>query len=356
MAKKGLRLVRSDFDIVQEMIETGELFEGFTYAEAINRLFKWYMGEENLSFDEAVSATEDWLDENGVYYSHEAVVDKAKWCLNKKGELKDKLIKLDVVEIYENEIQMIKQLPNLDLKRGYFTMMMYCKLRKLRGQEPWNKLFDSFNSFVEYGGGKYGIKTEIENLSWLQQNGYIDVPLDDLGCYYYTGVEGSGKVVYKIDGTKLGKSDFQKECEKLLKESIKKIMVIDLKQESGYVLKDDKSDVIDYLKEQDIKTSNGNITKIMKHEKYAVGGDYTLVEVQFEDELWMRGAEIIQRSLEPYSRVALKQIPPHVIRGMLITDSVNVAMQEQEENIIPEIKWIVYKKDDKQSLVSKLKH
>ena len=71
MAKKGLRLVRSDFDIVQEMIETGELFEGFTYAEAINRLFKWYMGEENLSFDEAVSATEDWLDENGVYYSHE---------------------------------------------------------------------------------------------------------------------------------------------------------------------------------------------------------------------------------------------------------------------------------------------
>ena len=313
------------------------------------------MGEENLSFDEAVSATEDWLDENGVYYSHEAVVDKAKWCLNKKGELKEKLIRLDVVEIYENEIQMINSLPNTILKRAYFTMMVSCKLRKQREQEPWNKLYNPFNEFFYYSGAKFNAKTEeIESLNWLQQNGYIDVPLDDLDCYYYTGVEGSGKVVYKIDGTKLDRDNFKKIYADLFVEKTYKIMVIDLRQESGYVLKDNKTDVIDYLKEQGIKTSNGNITKIIKHEKYAVGGDYTLVEVQFEDELWMRGAEILQRSLEPCSRIALKAIPPHIIRGMLITDSVNVAMQEQEGKE-PEIKWLVYKKDDKQSLVSKFR-
>lgn len=349
MAKRGLRLVRSDWDITKEMIETGELFEGFTYTEAINRLFKWFMGEENLSFDEAVSATEDWLDENGVYYSHEAVVDKAKWCLNKKGELKDKLIKLDVVEIYENEIQMIKQLPNLDLKRGYFTMMIYCKLRKLRGQEPWNKLFDSFNSFVEYGGGNYTLKTEIENLSWLQQNGYIDVPLDDLGCYYYTGVEGSGKVVYEIDGTKLGKDDFSKIYMDLFSEKTYKIMVIDLEKESGYILMDTIKDVIDYLKEQGIKTSKGNINKILNHDRYAIQQRYTLVRTLREDEEWLRGAELLQRSLEPCAKVALKQVSPYIIHAMFQQAQ---CIQDDHEKI----RWFVYKKDDKQSLVSKLRH
>ena len=349
MAKKGLRLVRSDFDIVQEMIETGELFEGFTYAEAINRLFKWYMGEENLSFDEAVSATEDWLDENGVYYSHEAVVDKAKWCLNKKGELKDKLIKLDVVEIYENEIQMIKQLPNTHIKRAYFTMMVSCKLRKQREQEPWNKLYNPFEEFVAYCGGKFSAKTEkIEGLNWLQQNGYIDVPLDDLDGYYYTGVEGSGKVVYEIDGTKLDRDNFGKIYADLFFEKTYKIMVIDLDQERGYVLKDSITDVIEYLKEQGVKTSNGNINKILNHDKYAIQQRYTLVRVLYENEDWLRGAEILQRSLEPCAKVALKQVSPYVIHAMFQQAQF---IQDDYENI----RWFVYKKDDKQSLVSKLR-
>lgn len=362
MAKRGLRLVRSDFDITKEMIETGELFEGFTYVEAINRLFKWFMGEENLSFDEAIEATEGWLDENGVYYSHDSVVNKCKWCLDKKGELKDKLIKLDVVKIYENEVQMIKSLPNTTLQRAYFTMMVSCKLRKQRELEPWNKLYNSFNEFLSYCNGQISVKTEIESLNWLQQNGYIDVPLDDLSCYYYTGIEGSGKVVYELDGTKLAKSDFQKEYENIISKQKQpsKTMVIDLMQDSGYIIKDSREQVGDYLKEQGINTSAGNMRKIVKHEKYMVG-DYTLVEISTnikdeELELWLRGAEILQRSLQPYSRKAFKTIPSHIMRAIFDGCSVEVAKKEMKNEKEPSIKWCVNKKDDKQSLASKLRH
>lgn len=351
---KGLRLVRSDYDITKEMIENGELFEGFTYVEAINRLFKWFMGEEGLSFEDAVDATEDWLDENGVYYSHGTVVDKCKWCLDKNGELKSRLIKLDVVKIYENEVQMIKSLPNTTLQRAYFTMMVSCKLRQQRGLEPWNKMYNSFNEYLSYCNGQISVKTEIESLNWLQQNGYIDVPLDDLNCYYYTGVEGSGKVIYEIDGTKLGREDFQKEYAKLFVERIHKVMVVDLMQESGYELKDGRNPVVTHLKQQGINTSNGNVSKIVRHEKYIVG-DYTLVEVQFEDELWMRGAEILQRSLQPYSRKAFKTIPQHMMREIFIDSSINMALKERKEGQEPTIKWCVSKKDDKQSLASKLR-
>ena len=345
---KGLRLVRSDYDITKEMIENGELFEGFTYVEAINRLFKWFMGEEGLDFEDAVEATEDWLDENGVYYSHELVVDKCKWCLDKDGELKSRLIKLDVVEIYESEIQMIKSLPNANLKHAYFTMMVSCKLRQQRGLEPWNKLYNGYNEYLSYSGGQISVKEEIKSLNWLQQNGYIDVPLDDLDCYYYTGVEGSGKVVYKIDGTKLGRNDFKDIYATLFGEKNNRIMLIDLMQESGYVPFDTITDVIEHLKEQGIKTSNTNVNKILHHTKYALGKDkrYTVVEILHEDEEWIRGAELLQRSLEPCAKVAFKTIPSHIMRAVF-----DKADEVKHDNI----KWLVYKKDDKQSLASKLR-
>ena len=346
---KGLRLVRSDYDITKEMIETGELFEGFTYVEAINRLFKWFMGEEGLDFEEAVESTEDWLDENGVYYSHELVVDKCKWCLDKNGELKSKLVKLDVVEIYESEIQMIKSLPNANLKHAYFTMMVSCKLRQQRGLEPWNKLYNGYNEYLSYSGGQISVKEEIKSLNWLQQNGYIDVPLDDLSCYYYTGVEGSGKVVYEIDGTKLGRDDFKEIYSILFSEKETKYMVIDLMQESGYIIKNSKNATVKYLKEQGVNASDRNITRIIEHEKY-MAGDFTVVEIQMENDLWIRGAEILQRSLQPCAKVAFKAIPSHIMRDIFIDSSINMALHEEE----PTIKWCVYKKDDKQSRVSKL--
>jgi hypothetical protein len=343
------------------MLETGEIFEDFTYVEAINRIFKWYMGEEGLSFEDAVEATEDWLKENGVEFTHEAVIDKCKWHLDKKGQLKQKLMQVDKVEIYENEIEMINSLPNADLKRAYFTMMIYCKLRKQRELEPYNKLINGYNEFLSYCDGQISVKREVESINWLFQNGYIDVPLDDLNGYYYTGVEPSGKVVYEIDGTKLGKSDLKEVYIKLFGRPIKekkvkevyKIMVIDLLQEKGYVIKDSPKDVIKFLKEQDIK-ENGNLNKILKHKKYAIQ-NYTFVTVLSENEDWLRGAEILQRSLQPCSRKVLTAIRSDIIKHIFICDSMNIELQEKRHGKAPNIKWCVSKKDDKQSLASKLR-
>jgi transcription antitermination factor NusG len=352
---RGLRLVRSDFDIVEEMIKTGEIFEDFTYVEAINRIFKWYMGEENLSFEHAIKATEDWLKENGVEFTHEAVIDKCKWHLDKKGQLKQKLIQVDKVEIYENEIEMINSLPNADLKRAYFTMMIYCKLRKQRELEPYNKLINGYNEFLSYCDGQISVKREVESINWLFQNGYIDVPLDDLNGYYYTGVEPSGKVVYEIDGTKLGRNDLKQAYLELFGEKSKRVMIIDLKKESGYdAIKDTRKDVVNYLKEQGAKTDSSNTRKIIVHEKY-MAGDYTLVEVQMENELWIRGAEILQRSLQPCSRKVFKTIPQHIMREIFTCDSMNIELQEKRHGKAPNIKWCVSKRDDKQSLASKLR-
>ena len=352
---RGLRLVRSDYDIVKEMIETGEIFEDFTYVEAINRIFKWYMGEENLSFEDAIKATEDWLEENGVKFTHEAVIDKCKWHLDKKGQLKQKLIQIDKVEIYENEIEMINSLPNADVKRAYFTMMIYCKLRKQRELEPYNKLINGYNEFLSYCDGQISTKREVESINWLFQNGYIDVPLDDLDAYYYTGVEPSGKVAYEIDGTKLGKKDLKEVYIKLFGRPIKekkvkkvhKIMVIDLLQENGHIVLDSPKDVIKFLEEQGIK-ENGNLNKILKRMKYALQ-NYTFVTVLSEDKDWLCGAEVIQRSLQTYSKKALKAIPNHVMRAMF------ERAEDFKDMDINRIKWCVLKNDKTKSLSSKFR-
>jgi hypothetical protein len=128
-----------------------------------------------------------------------------------------------------------------------------------------------------------------------------------------------------------------------------------LKKESGYdAIKDTRKDVVNYLKEQGAKTDSSNTRKIIVHEKY-MAGDYTLVEVQMENEHWIRGAEILQRSLQPCSRKVFKTIPQHIMRKIFTCDSINIELQEKRHGKAPNIKWCVSKRDDKQSLASKLR-
>lgn len=349
MAKK-MQVQQNDWQIIKTMVETDVIPNGLNAKQVVIRLFRWYTFEEQIVFDEAVKKIEQFLERHELYFSEGYVAEicnsasKQKWF--------KPLRKLETIKLYESDVQVIKRLPKQDLRKTYFAMMVQCKARKVQGSGTWDVLNDSIYQYASYCNTSCSRSAANEILYYLQQKGLIDVPLFELNKMYYTAPEESGKVAYEIDASALDSESLKQQFDAIFGggKVLDAIMVIDLTQPQGYVIKHGRTEVIDYLvKELGVpksKANDQNLVKILKYNKYAID-DFTFVKVLNEDEEWLLKAEKIQRSKQPYSRKICKQIPQTVMEGIM-----QYAKEFRNDG---KIVWCV-KKEKPQTIISKLKN
>lgn len=310
MAREKLTLLSDDFTITKEMVETNQPNEDFSDLQIINRLFRYYTFEENLTLEKSVEKIEQFLKDNKKEVSNGYVKELCENYTKNEKAFKP-LRNLESIQLYESDVALIKSLPNQNTRKVYFVMMMENKIRRtLEVKEPDTMYYD-FYQYTGYLDGTSLTRTEShEVLKYLQKYNLIDVPLFELNKMYYVYQPESGKAKYTVDSTKLDRKNLLQQFYDIFGKGlvIEDIMVIDLMQPVGHVIKHGKSEVQEYLKENGSKKDYSAITKVINHEKYLLG-DFTAVVIKKDDKKYLLEVELLQRSMQPYTKKLFTTIP-----------------------------------------------
>lgn len=296
-------LICNDYDLVKGMINSGEIECFYSFHQNVDRLYRYFVTVDGLSYEDAFDKVCEWLSSAGEPYSMDVVQNICNNATTKDGVHELKRIN-EPIRIYESDVELLDTLPNEQLKRIYFTMMVYNKIRKANGKDD-NKLFHSVGEYYNYNSSR-SLKNDEQRqaVRYLFQNGYIDCPLDELYGLYYTGTEETGQVVYEI--TKgFDSKNFQKHYDIVVG---KPIMVIDLTVDKGHVIYNSVGDYVD-----EVPVDRSNLDRVLKHDKFRLD-TYTYIEVPkkyVNDKQWLDKAECIQRSLEPHYR-KIKKLKPFI--------------------------------------------
>lgn len=256
-------MVINEVKVIEGIIDGDAIPSYYTTGCVVDRLFRYYKFEMNLSQDETLRKVVEVLERNKVIVSMSVL----KQFLNSKEKITPlRKHEGEGIVLYKKEVDKILALKNIREQRIMFGMLIMQKVKNLNRKTSSNIFYDRWDEIFLYTGiSGENLKNSI--LHSLHQQGYITVPLFEEGIIINVLAynELDEEIVYVIDDADL--TDYTKYFDRMIEDN--KEYILEICVESGdCIVHDGGVRKVGATK----GISPSNICKVLKLDKLTLNG------------------------------------------------------------------------------------
>ena len=192
---KANSLILNEVKYVKEMLETKQIPSFWSTFNAVNRLTRYYLEQQEYDKYEIVGLVVQFLTEAKIDYSVETVVESiTKIIDDKQYNLRNDE---ETILIYEEEFEIMKQL-SITSRKYYFTFLLIVKIQEIRKtKNPTYIYYDlkDVGRLIGFDGSKNKFEKSLIEIGFDKK--LILAPIS--GTYVEVKGVGGSKVALQID-------------------------------------------------------------------------------------------------------------------------------------------------------------
>lgn len=192
---KQSQLVLNEVKYVKEMLRTKQIPSFWSTFNAVNRLTRYYLEQQEYDKYEIVGLVVQFLTEVGIDYNIETVVESiTKIIDDKQYNLRNDE---ETILIYEEEFEIMKQL-SITSRKYYFTFLLIVKIQEIRKtKNPTYIYYDlkDVGRLIGFDGSKNKFEKSLIEIGFDKK--LILAPIN--GRYVEVKGVGGSKVALQID-------------------------------------------------------------------------------------------------------------------------------------------------------------